>query len=123
MLTDGALEFYRETLGLTYPDTCTIERVQGSADGMGGFTYGTTVAGTYACRIAPQGMPPFEVLVAGQMQAVSTHVITFEALTDIRPTDRIKSGTRVFNVTGGTGDRSWELSKRVLANEVNEAAG
>lgn len=122
MLTDGMLDFYRDTLKETYPDTCVIVRSQGSADGMGGSTVVDVAVGTYACRIAPAGLDPFEVLNASQVQAVAVYRITFPALIDVRPTDRIHVGARIFNVTGRTGDRSWELSKRVLATEVNEGA-
>ena len=121
MLTSGALDFYRDQLERTYPDTCVIPRTTaGSSDGMGGVTGGSTVAGTYACRIAPAYVPPFERLNASQVQSVDVYVITFPALIDVRPTDTINVGERVFQVTGGTGDRSWELSKRVLAVETNE---
>lgn len=122
MLTDGMLDFYRDTLKETYPDTCVIVRSQGSADGMGGSTVVDVAAGTYACRIAPAGMPPFEVLTARQVQGVEVMTITFPALVDIRPSDKIQSGPRVYSVTGGSTDRSWELSKRVTATATNEGA-
>lgn len=121
MLTNGALDFYRDTMNRAFPDTCVIPRTTaGSSDGMGGVTGGSTVAGTYACRIAPAYVPPFERLNASQVQSVDVYTITFEALTDIRATDVIHVGERVFRVTGGSGDRSWELSKRVQAVEINE---
>lgn len=121
MLTNGALAFYREHMERAYPDTCVIPRTSaGTSDGMGGVTGGTSTAGTYACRVAPAGMPAFEKLTASQVQGVDVYTITFPALTDVRPTDTINVGARVFQVTGGTGDRSWELSKRVLAVEINE---
>lgn len=121
MLTSGALDFYRDQLERTYPDTCVIPRTAaGSSDGMGGVTPGGTTAGTYACRIAPAGNTSMERLNAHQLQGVDVYTITFPALIDVRPTDNIHVGPRVFRVTGGTGDRSWELSKRVLATETNE---
>lgn len=123
MLTPGELADLRETLEETLPDTCLVQRTAGTVDAMGKPVPGTAIAGTYACRISPVAMDPFEILVAGQVQAIGTHTITFPALADIRPSDRILSGTRRFNVTGGTGDRSWEISKRITVNEVNEAEG
>lgn len=123
MLTPGELDVMRDVLEETLPHTCVVQRVGGTVDAMGKYTAGTTIAGTYACRISPAGMDPFEVIVAGQVQAIGTHRITLPALADVRPSDRIVSGTREFNVTGGTGDRSWEISKRLTVNEVNEAEG
>ena len=89
---------------------------------MGGYGTETTFAGTVACRIGfPSGNSgATEGVAAGQLQAVGTHVITMPAFTDIGPSDRVHIGTRVFNVIGGTGERSHELSRRVAVNEINE---
>lgn len=125
MLTAGALELMRGRIEDTFDQTCVVVREAGTAvsDGMGGFNAGTTAAGTYTCRIAPTIRLPIEALTADQVQSIGTHIVTLPALTDVRPSDRIVSGTRTFSVTGGTGDRSYELSKRVLCTEINEGEG
>ena len=120
MLTAGMKALYRDYFEDTFDKTCVIVRTAGTSDGMGGYGTETTFAGTVACRIGFPIGGATEGVAAGQLQAVGTHVITMPAFTDIGPSDRVTIGTRVFNVIGGTGERSHELSRRVAVNEINE---
>lgn len=123
-LTDAELTQARADLAATLPDTCVILRpTAGTSDGAGGYIGGTvSAAGTVACRIAPSGLPgsgmATEPSVAGQQGQVTLWTISLPALTDVRSTDRIQSGSVTYEITGVAGPRSNELARRVFAKAV-----
>ena len=116
LLSTADLTRMRAVLNRTLPDTATIERDTRVSDGSGGYTVTTATTGPFACRVAvPSGK---EQVIAGKLDAVGTWTITLPAGTDVGAGDRIKVGSRTFDVTIPLRPRSWELSRRVLATET-----
>lgn len=119
MLPSTELTSLRSELERSLPASCVIRRTTATTGNRGrpGASSPTTVA-TVACRISPlSGREGIEI-----EQVTTRHlwVIIMPADTDVGPNDRITSDGRTFEVVGGTGERSYELSRRVLAEEKNE---
>lgn len=106
----------RATLNRTLPDTATIEHDTQVADGAGGFTVTTATSAAVACRVAPSNGR--EQTIAGRLDAVGTWTLTFPAGTAVLAPDRVKVGTRTFEVVLPLRPRSWELSRRVVCTET-----
>ena len=106
----------RITLNRTLPDTAPIERDTQVSDGAGGYTVTTATSAAVACRVAMASGR--EVTIAGRLDAVGTWTITMPALTDVAAPDRIRIGSRTFEVVLPLRPRSWELSRRVVCLEI-----
>lgn len=119
MLTSAELTALRATQALTLDLTAVITRGGGTtSDGAGGTvqTAATTVA-TVACRLAPAQTADREALVAGGLQAQAAWRIAVPQGTDVRRTDRLTIGTRVFEVISVYGPRSYETARVALCVE------
>lgn len=119
MLPSSELSSLRAELERSLPDSCVIKRPVSSSGNRGrpGVSSTTTVA-TVACRISPRSGG--EGVELEQVTTRQLYQVTLPAETDIGPSDTIESGGRTFHVVGGTGDRSYELSRRVFVEERNE---
>ena len=120
MLTSAELTAMRSVQTEALPDTCHILRLGGTADGMGGYVESWGTAGTaVACRFAPTGGA--ESSVAGKLSEIATYSFTFSQGQDVRAADRLKYGTRTFDVStlaAGNVDGAWQTAVRVVAVEV-----
>lgn len=118
MLTSAQITRMREIADMALPDTCTISRATTASDSKGGQTQTwANVATDVDCRLSSPRTQPTHTVAGETPQTVATWTITLAANTDIRPSDRIFIGTRVFEVDAA-GDRSYEISLRVTAREI-----
>lgn len=116
LLSDADIAAMRTTLNRTLPDTATIQRTTRTVDSAGGYTDAWTDFATVACRVAPANGR--EQTIAGRLDAVGTWTITLPANTDVTSKDRIAVGSRTFEVVLPLRPRSWELSRRVVCEEI-----
>lgn len=118
MLPSTEIAALRGELERSLPATCVISRKAATTGNRGRPGASSSAVETVACRISPlSGREGIEV---EQLTTRQLWVITLPAETDIGPTDRITSAGRTFEVVGGTGERSYELGRRVYAEEKNE---
>lgn len=120
LLTDPELAAYRAALAETFTDTAVILRRVDVADGAGGTEPDWPEVGTYPCRLWPQGMQAFETTDKTLGRTVSTTVwfLALAAGVDVRPQDRVRVGTRTFEVSGSRGGRSLELQTVLQLAEI-----
>lgn len=117
MLTTAQITSMRECADLALPDTCTIRRHTAVSDGRGGQIQTWVVVGTYPCRLAPAKTQPSNGVAADKAQTVTIWTITLPAETDVRNTDQINIGQRVFEVDI-VNAHSFEIARQVKATEI-----
>ena len=116
MLSSVDLVQMRADLAAAWPDTATISRVTRSADGAGGSTMvWTDDATTVLCRLAP--LSSDERVLAAKMAEIYDYTGNFPYAADLEPHDRVKIGTRTFEVISVAAG-SWELLVRALLKEI-----
>ena len=118
MLTAAEITAMQSTVSLSLPDSATISRRTLTTTSLGGSTEAWANVATVACRVSPLAFSAAERETAGVEVAVSPWLITLPANTDIRITDRVVSGGRIFEVVSLQVRRSWELHTGVHAQEV-----
>lgn len=118
MLPTAELESLRTDPERTLPDECVISRTTATEGSHGRPGASGPTETTVACRISPRSGG--EGIELDQVTARQLYNITMPAETDIGPNDQITSGSRTFQVVGGTGERSYEITRRVFAEERNE---
>jgi hypothetical protein len=102
---------------LTLPATATITRPTRTANDSGGWTEGSTTVATVAARLAPAGGAG-ERDDAGRLLVTDQWWLTFAAGTDVRTGDVVTISGRTFHVQAPDGARSFEITRRVVANEA-----
>lgn len=118
MLATTDLTAMKATLDASLPDTATVYRLTRTSDGAGGYTEAWTATGSaVACRISPAGTGA-EREVAARLAAVAPWVLTLPAATDVTAKDKMVAGGRTFQVLAVLAARSWEISRRVICQEV-----
>ena len=118
MLSTDDLTAMRATLDASLPDTCTVYRLTRTSDGAGGYTEAWNATGSaVACRISPVSSG-YEREVAGKLAAVAAWVVTLPQGTDVTAQDKVVAGSRTFQVLAVLAVRSWEISRRVIVQEV-----
>ncbi len=120
MLTDDELDSMRGTVVDALPVTGIIRRRTATADGLGGATATyTAIASHVPMRLAPLDGAAFaEGELAGRATNEKRWMLTLAADVDVRTTDRLELDGRVFEVDSIAARRSWELSTRVVVDEV-----
>jgi head-tail adaptor len=119
MLTTADLTAMRTALEASLPDTATISRLTRTADGAGGYTEAWATTGSaVACRVSPTGSQAAERQVAAKLAAVAPWTVTLPAETDVTTSDRILTGGRTLQVEAVMAPRSWEVSRRVMCQEI-----
>ena len=83
------------------------------SDGAGGWKKTETVKATVPANISRIGAIESEVVVAGKLKELATHRILIE-LTPLKMTDRIRHGTRVWEIKGIENHRDHHLEIRGL---------
>lgn len=118
MLSTDELTAMKTTLNASLPDTATVYRLTRTSDSAGGYTEAWAAVGSaVACRISPAGTGA-ERQVAAKLAAVAPWVITLPAGTDVTAKDKVVSGSRTFHVLAILAARSWEISRRVMGEEI-----
>lgn len=107
----------KQVIQRTFNTTAQVVRKTKVADNMGGFTDTYAVVATLPCQFYKQGITPVERENATQVLSVSVWVFVFASGSDVRPTDRLVSDGRTFEVvSSATG--SLDLACRVTAMEI-----
>lgn len=118
MIPAADLTSMQATLTASLPDTATVYRLTRTSDGAGGYTETWTAVGSaLACRISPAGTG-YENAVGTKLAAVAPWVITLPASSDVTARDQVRTATRTFQVLAVLAVRSWEISRRVICEEV-----
>lgn len=96
-----------------------IQSVSQVSDGQGGFTETWTDGATVWCSILP--LRGFEKFQAMQMETPVTHEIVMRYRSDVTTFKRLKSGTRIFQITEALNveERGWFL--QIIAREMASA--
>ena len=117
LLATAELDALRATVEAHLPDTAVIWRKTWTGDGQGGGTETWAAVGTAACR---KSLPNSarEVAMAGRLGEVATWVVSLAHDTDVTAKDRLVIGSSTLEVSGPSGDPSWNLGKRLLTVEV-----
>lgn len=121
-LSSGELTLNREPFVDALPDLCRVHRHSQASDSAGGQTATWTAdASTVACRVAPIRGSAREHAIGERTASVEAYTIVLEHGTAVQARDRIvwetPTPSRTFEVFAPSG-RSWELSRRVHAMEV-----
>lgn len=116
MLTSSELAAMRETLGDSLAGTAIIQNSAFVSDGGGGGTTTWTAAGTVDCRVAPAG--GMEQQAGDRLQPETEVIFTIPQSTTITNDARIAYEARTYTVTALRAPRTWELSRRVEAKEI-----
>jgi hypothetical protein len=118
MLSAADLTAMQVTLDASLPDTATVYRVARTSDDAGGYTDAWAAAGSaVACRISPVSSGR-ELAVAAKLTSVSPWVLTLPAGTNVTTADQLRTSTRTFEVLAPLAPRSWEISRRVICEEI-----
>jgi head-tail adaptor len=116
MLTESELASMRETLGDSLAGTAVIFNSAFVSDGGGGGTTTWTAAGTVDCRVAPTGGA--EEQQGDRLQPETEVIFTIPQGGTITPDSQIGYGGRTYTVTALRAPRTWEISRRVEAKEL-----
>lgn len=121
--SEAEISAARAGLASMLPDTCTVQRKTLVSDGGGGFVERwVDVARGLACRLSPAsntaGGGTGIASSGGRLNDATTHIVTFEAKTDVQLEDRIVLDGDTYEVLLVRRRGAWELSRRV---EVKEA--
>lgn len=119
MLTPTDAATMTSTLAASLPDVATIMRAKLTADAMGGARQTWVVlASNVPCRLSPSmSRVGDEAISGGAVVSSADWTITLPKGQDVTPSDRIRVGSRTFEVTVARA-RSWELARRVQCSEV-----
>lgn len=97
-------------------DSCIVERNTPESDGAGKQIDSWAVINTYPCRIS-QSSTPSESVAGGSISSVSQYKLRLPYDADVKASDRVTVGARLFEVVGG-GIGTEGLLKVVTCLEV-----
>lgn len=101
----------------TMVTACYIGRRSYAADGLGGQTETITSAAA-VCRVAASANAPDYQIAGARIGEAQLWRLTFPAETDVRKTDRITVGARVFEVLGILAPSTYETARVTVCSEV-----
>jgi head-tail adaptor len=116
-LTDAELASIRDDIAALLPDTCVIQTITNTADGLGGYTRGTTIAGTVDCRLDAKiinNLRASESMAAGGIQPFHQYILTVPYDTTITTNNQVQKDNEVYNVISVDTEKSWIGSVRVI---------
>lgn len=120
MLTDQELAGMRATELASLPDLCDVMRSTRQADGKGGqTTVWAAVTEDLLCRLSPNAQGAGnESVIGAKLTAESDWVLTlaWDQLPTVK--DRIRMGSRTFEIKGVAGPRSYQICLRVGLTEI-----
>ncbi len=108
----------KNALVATFQTEATVKRLSQVADTTGGFTDTYTTAATYPCTFTRFLIRPREQETAGRIRNVSYWAFHFTTDADIRATDRLQVGTRMFEVVGVGQDSTVSPLLEIIAMEI-----
>jgi hypothetical protein len=120
LLSDSQLEFMRDQIELTLPDTCTILSPTRASDGQGGWTdtWGTASANV-KCRLdASKKLAQSERLGGAALLPYSYWMLTLPHDTTIGTTYRVVHSGQTYNVEYEDSEKSWNACVRVLVTRI-----
>lgn len=117
MLSSRQAAMFRRTADQFLPDTADIRRPQTASDGAGGTKTTWQTVATTPCRIGAVSSSD-ERVVGAQVAAQASYTLSVPAGTDVRNTDRLQVGSRLFDVKAVLRRGDWELTTRVVCAEV-----
>lgn len=118
MLSSDELAAIRAEQVATMPDTCTVQSVTRTADGMGGFTEDWDDSASYACRLSSRGVPR-EYLEMAAAQGAHYWMVTLPHGAVVTREDRLKIGDRALSIVGFASGGAWETALRAVCVEVD----
>lgn len=101
----------------TFSATAVIYRKAQVADDTGGYTDAYVATSTVQCSFTRSGITPVERENAVQVRSIAFFNVVFAFGTDVRPTDRVRVGTRTFEVVSSALG-SMEIATRVVCQEI-----
>jgi hypothetical protein len=111
ILTAEELAAMRGDIELLMPDTCTINQINNTADGAGGFTKGTVNLGTSICRLdVIQGR---EQLTGGAIQAYTHYMLSLPWDETVAYANQIQVSSINYAVKSVNLGQSWKGVVRV----------
>lgn len=119
LLNDAEIVQMRAVAEEALDGTAVIQSRTYSSDGGGGGTTVWTASGTVDCAIAPiLSLGEDERITGSKITAGSDWIITLPAETTVSTESRVVVSERTFEVTALRAPRTWELTRRVEATEV-----
>lgn len=117
MLSDGELQFMRESIELLMPDECNILTVTEVNNGEGGITETWGTAYTLVkCRLDMKtGREP---VLGGAAQQYTSYMLSVPYDTDINDVDRVEVNSVTYAVTSINTGQSWNAVTRVTLEAV-----
>lgn len=99
-LTDAEVTAMRTHLTATLPDTCEIDYVTRTADGVGGYTEAWTARGTaIACRLSPANQGREAQITGAQVREAQVWVLSVAYDQTVTVQDRVVVGGKTYRVT------------------------
>lgn len=111
-------ELRTEVPGIAFPDPYEILRRTETEDGMGGTTTAETVVETGMGALATTGLQPTEAALAGRLGWSVAYAFELPYGTVLDPNDRLRSGSRTFEVGGVQRGGAWAVTARAIVREV-----
>lgn len=111
-LSTRELTDIRATIEDLLPGTCDIITVTNTVDGYGGYTTGTSSAGTAACRLDP--IKGEEVTAGGEVMPFFRYVLTLPHDTTITTENQVEIDSDIYNVHSIDDNKSYKGSVRVI---------
>lgn len=115
-LSSAELAQMRTDLNLSLPGTAVIHTYAWTSDGQGGGTATFSATGTVSCRVSP--LPSGEMVRGERVATETSRIITIPAFGTVTEKDRIVSNGVTYTVEE-VRSRDWEISRRVVACEVD----
>ena len=112
-LSTGELDQLRADAEAYLPDTCTLQTVALTSDGMGGYT--AVWSNTYtsvACRMSPEQTAQTEGMTGGQIAAITRWVLTIHHDQAIDETMRVVHDSETYEVSRLDDTHSNRTAKR-----------
>lgn len=101
----------------TFDTSATVLRKVMVEDSSGGSTDTYPAVATYRCSLNVYPLRPVEREYANRIQGIRYWGFTFPFDADVRGTDRLKVGTRTFEVAGAGAD-SINIALHIVAMEI-----
>lgn len=120
MLTDRDLSGMRSTLSRLLPDSGAIWRKSATIEGGEQVeSWGDEPLATVPCRIRALGGGEGGE-EGGRLSEETTHLVTFDAETDVTEADVIVVDEQPYEATAVRRRGNWELTRRVEAKEATD---
>ena len=117
MLTNAEIMSMRAAAASALPEQVSIIRPLHRSDGLGGMVSEESTVGIYKARLGTASQAD-TVTYADKLGAQVGYKLTFPGQADVQPRDRIRLGSRRFEVVAAPDRGAWEITRTVIAMEV-----